>query len=379
MNAASNLPHSMKVRNDLSIAIDHLSVFVNDDATHCVVDRHACVAGPERRLHNLTEIAGFLPERILFGIAGLVVFIDGLFQVFRGNSHLLREIFDRVRSPGITSLEPLLCSFLVTGIQCGKTIRIDNREAGLITKVQYRIANDIAAVIFRNKTLSVFINHDEVRSVQMHDDAMAASRRASRVALNEVHASRICTDIFKNRYQITGRAGQIGRCQFKESGIVLGSHLRIGTKATCCRHNALSSLDAVEFTILRFVFNTNNIARQEVFAENTRDFGVGLNLDSKLLSLWCEDFDVIGTEGSIGGMRSRIETAIDLVNLWQEFHSHGLEPLQRVIRILSHCFDEFGISAIISAFHCVLEVVLRAVFNPLSRLARGIIRVKAAA
>ena len=70
-----------KPRDHIAVAVNDFGLRVDDDAAHCVVALHRDDAGVERRFNDLIDEHRLrTAERILFGVNGLVVSVDSVFQ-----------------------------------------------------------------------------------------------------------------------------------------------------------------------------------------------------------------------------------------------------------------------------------------------------------
>lgn len=82
MNTAGHFADSMESGNNLSVGIDH-------NTAHGVVNRHAGVTSPERSFLNLSQVVRFLTASIVTSFTALVVLFNGLNKVCRINTGLL--------------------------------------------------------------------------------------------------------------------------------------------------------------------------------------------------------------------------------------------------------------------------------------------------
>ena len=68
VNAARHFAGSIKIRNDLTAAVNDFSRRVNHHTAHRMMHAHANISSPERRLFDREEIALVLAELVFAGL-----------------------------------------------------------------------------------------------------------------------------------------------------------------------------------------------------------------------------------------------------------------------------------------------------------------------
>ena len=89
MNTAGHFADSMESGNNLTVSVNDLSVGIDHNTAHGVVNRHAGVTSPERSFLNLSQVVRFLTASIVTSFTALVVLFNGLNKVCRINTGLL--------------------------------------------------------------------------------------------------------------------------------------------------------------------------------------------------------------------------------------------------------------------------------------------------